>query len=48
MEKIDFTHNGIPHALCYRWIANGGNKRGLDMLYTYALGIGNTEIKYKD
>tara|TARA_E500000331_G_scaffold57605_1_gene51844 strand:+ start:911 stop:1057 length:147 start_codon:yes stop_codon:yes gene_type:complete len=48
MEKIDFTHNGIPHALCYRWIANGGNKRGLDMLYTYAPGIGNTEIKYKD
>ena len=48
MDKIDFTHNGIRHALRYRWIADGGNKRGLDMLYTYAPGLGNTEIKYKN
>jgi len=48
MDKIDFTHNSIPHALRYRWIADGDNNRGLDMLYTYAPGLGNTEVKYKD
>ena len=48
IEKIDFTYDGVDHALRYRWVADGGGKRGLDMVYTYAPGLGNSKVVYSD
>jgi hypothetical protein len=48
IEKIDFEFRGQPHSLRYRWVADGGDKRGLDVTYTYSPGRGNVEIKYSD
>ena len=45
IQKIDFTYDGVPHSLQFRWIADGGIRPGTDVIYVYSPGLGlvNTE-----
>jgi hypothetical protein len=45
IEKIDFEHRGVAHALRYLWVADQGDRKGLNNAYTYAPGKGNVEIE---
>ncbi len=40
IQKLDFTYDGVPHSLQFRWIADGGNKPGTDVIYVYSPGLG--------
>lgn len=42
---IDFNHDGVAHSLKFRWVADGGTKRGTDNNYTYSPGHGMVEVE---
>ena len=45
IEEIDFNYDGVAHSLRFRWIADGGKKRGTDNTYTYSPGLGMVEVE---
>jgi hypothetical protein len=40
IQKLDFTYDGMQHSLQFRWIVDGGNKPGTDIIYVYSPGLG--------
>jgi hypothetical protein len=42
---LDFTHDGVDHSLRFRWVADGGTRRGTDNVYTFSPGLGMVEIE---
>ena len=45
VQELDFEHDGIAHSLRFRWIADGGARRGTDMTYTYSPGRGLVDLR---
>ena len=45
--EIDYTFDTVPHSLRYRWVADGGGKKGLDNIYVYSPGRGNVALEYR-
>lgn len=43
--EIDFNHDGVPHSLKYRWVADGGTRRGTNNIYTYSPKLGNVAVE---
>ena len=43
--EIDFNQDGVPHSLKYRWVADGGTKRGTNNIYTYSPGRGMVAVE---
>jgi len=44
IEDIDFVHNGVPHSLRYRWVVDGGTRKGTDNTYVYSPRLGNVAV----
>jgi len=44
IEEIDYAIGGVPHALRYRWVVDGGTKKGTDNTYVYIPRRGNIEV----
>lgn len=44
IEKLDFTHEGVPHSLQFHWVVDGGRGRGTDMHYIYSPGRGLASV----
>lgn len=42
---LDFTHDGVAHSLRFRWVADGGTRRGTDNTYTFSPGLGMVEVE---
>ena len=47
IEEINYTFDTVPHSLRYRWVADGGGKKGLDNIYVYSPGRGNVDLEYR-
>lgn len=47
IEELDFTFDTVPHSMRYRWVADGGGKKGLDNIYVYSPGRGNVDLEYR-
>jgi hypothetical protein len=43
--EIDFSHDGNAHSLKYRWVADGGTKRGTNNIYTYSPKLGMVDVE---
>ncbi len=44
IEEIDYVVGGVPHALRYRWVVDGGTQKGTDNTYVYSPRQGNVEV----
>ena len=42
---LDFTHGGVEHSLRYRWVADGGTRRGTDNVYIFSPGQGMVDVE---
>lgn len=43
--EIDFNFHGVAQSLKYRWVADGGTRRGTDNIYTYSPGRGMVDLE---
>lgn len=43
--ELDFTHEGSAHSLKFRWIADGGTRKGTYNIYTYSPGQGLAAVE---
>ncbi len=47
IEEIDYTYNGAPHSLRFKWLVDSG-KRDIDMTYIYSPGLGLVFVSGQD
>lgn len=47
MEKLDFTHDGVPHSLRFHWVIGDGRQENSNNAYTYSPGRGMVALEYR-